>query len=88
MGICCEFYLNDFMDSHWFDVLPRVGDFVKLNPEEFERKMSEHPVPTFARVVSVLHQPAMAEADRRTVLVLEPAEDPVVLHRKAALGRD
>ena len=92
MGICCEFYLNDVLDVLFFDELPRVGDYVMIDPElhrftELERKISEHPVPTFTRVVSVLHQPAMAEADRRTVLVLEPAEDPVVLHRNAAFGR-
>ena len=80
---------GDFTDTLCCDHCPRVGEYICLTTEQHTDLLSRKDVkyiPKTLRVSAVVHHPAEANADRKTRLIVEPAED--LLRQVRRLARE
>jgi hypothetical protein len=78
---------GDFADALCCDHCPRVGDFICLTTEQHADLLTRKDVkyiPKTLRVSAVVHHPAEANADRKTRLIVEPADGLLAQVRRLA----
>jgi hypothetical protein len=80
---------GEFCDAICCDHCPRVGEYICLTTEQHadlsSRKYVKY-IPKTLRVSAVVHHPDEANADRKTRLIVEPAEE--LLRQVRRLARE